>query len=163
MEINGHALNEVEAGRDRLAAQVRAVEALCDEDWHRAMPGYLLIKDVRAALASAATPAPRDATQPDDLLYDAWWTLIANAYHGEPTEPTVEIGGQVMTQAQYDAARYPLFDTPGGREYLKQLLGHQPGPLTLEVIRRALADEGTALEGFAAQFGIDLDKPEAEK
>lgn len=33
----------------------------------------------------------------------------------ERQEPTVEIGGQVMTQAQYDAARRPLLDIdPGG-------------------------------------------------
>lgn len=29
-----------------------------------------------------------------------------------PPEPTVEIGGQVMTQAQYDAARFPLLVEP---------------------------------------------------
>jgi hypothetical protein len=38
-----------------------------------------------------------------------------------PTEPTVEIGGQVMTQEQYDAAQFPL-------------KGQDPGPVEPEGI-----------------------------
>jgi hypothetical protein len=43
-----------------LRAALDAVRALCDEDWHRAMPGYLLISQVRAALAAAGVPDPTE-------------------------------------------------------------------------------------------------------
>lgn len=33
-------------------------------------------------------------------------------HHTMNDQPTVEIGGQVMTQAQFDAARYPLLAPP---------------------------------------------------
>ena len=106
------ALNEVLVALDALralAAKVEAVEALLADlgpvrDTHRTHSENChtwhidcLLLRLRAVLG---TPEG-EAWQPGDPL-------------PEPLQPTVEIGGQVMTQAQFAAARHPLLTVDPG-------------------------------------------------
>jgi hypothetical protein len=89
--------------------------------------------------------------------------MLVKGHEGKHWSTSGCAGGIVSwDQVATPESEGPL-DTPGGREYLRQLLGHHPSPGIVAAVRRTLAEEGTTLEEVAAEFGIDLDEPEAEK
>jgi hypothetical protein len=68
---------------------------------------------------------------------------------GEATESTVEIGGQVMTPAQYDAARFPLIDE------LARLRAGVDAQATSLARLKGFA-ESEILDRVSAELGADL-------
>jgi hypothetical protein len=130
------------AERDRLAAELSvAVAALESGDACGAVGCRAVVERDRLAAQVRAVE-----TVADKWRYKATWPL---------DDPQPKVAATPEPEG--------TFDTSGGREYLRQLLGHHPSPGIVAAVRRTLAEEGTTLEEVAAEFGIDLAEPEGEQ
>ena len=113
--IYPHGLGLCARDSHRLVAEVRSQAARITEleaemdgaaEWRRTWKARA--KRAEAALADTYAAVQDALTQSadEDEMREALTVILTGTPRGR--ESTVEIGGQVMTQAQFDAARYPL-------------------------------------------------------
>ena len=96
-----------------------------DENWHdvRWARGEIEREEwdglIPCGVCDGGRDLDRDERTEPTMVVDGWdreqearvvELLRASVVRTDPDHPTVEIGGQVMTQAQYDAARFPLLN-----------------------------------------------------